>query len=90
MINVIIIFIGILMAISAIFAVESKKIIDSFIALSLMSLLSVFLFVIMKAPDVAITEASVGAGLTTAVLVLALRKIGGDKEWEDFYLHLLY
>ncbi|MBO8139894.1 MAG: DUF4040 domain-containing protein [Thermosipho sp. (in: Bacteria)] len=78
--NVIIIFIGILMAISAIFAVESKKIIDSFIALSLMSLLSVFLFVIMKAPDVAITEASVGAGLTTAVLVLALRKIGGDKE----------
>lgn len=84
------IFIGTLMAISAIFAVESKKIIDSFIALSLMSLLSVFLFVIMKAPDVAITEASVGAGLTTAVLVLALRRIGGDKEWGDFYLHLLY
>jgi uncharacterized MnhB-related membrane protein len=34
----------------------------------------------MKAPDVAITEASVGAGLTTAVLVLALRRIGGGKE----------
>lgn len=74
------IFIGTLMAITAIFAVEAKKILDSFISLSLMSLLSVFLFVIMKAPDVAITEASVGAGLTTAVLVLALRRIGGDKE----------
>ncbi|SHH18117.1 Na(+)/H(+) antiporter subunit B [Thermosipho atlanticus] len=74
------IFVGALMIISAIFAIETKRLLDSFIALSLLSLLSVFLFVIMKAPDVAITEASVGAGLTTAVLVLALRRIGGEKK----------
>ncbi|MDK2887050.1 MAG: energy-converting hydrogenase subunit [Thermosipho sp. (in: thermotogales)] len=74
------IFVGILMIISAIYAIEAKKMLDSFISLSLLSLLSVFLFVIMKAPDVAITEASVGAGLTTAVLILALRRIGGDEE----------
>ncbi|MBO8160529.1 MAG: DUF4040 domain-containing protein [Thermosipho sp. (in: Bacteria)] len=74
------IFVGILIIISAIFAVEAKKMLDSFIALSLMSLLTVFLFVIMKAPDVAITEAAVGAGLATAVLVLALNKMGGDSQ----------
>ena len=87
--TVVTIFVGILMIIAGIYAVEAKKILDSFIALSVISLLSVFLFIIMKAPDVAITEASVGAGLSTAVLVLALRRIGGDKEWEDFYLRLL-
>lgn len=76
---VVTIFVGILMIISAIFAIEAKKILDSFIFLSLLSLLSVFLFIIMKAPDVAITEAAVGAGLMTAVLILTLRKIGGDE-----------
>nr|WP_231936852.1 hydrogenase subunit MbhD domain-containing protein [Mesotoga infera] len=32
----------------------------------------------MKAPDVAITEASVGAGLTTAIFLLSLRKLKRD------------
>ncbi|EKF49270.1 hypothetical protein H17ap60334_05789 [Thermosipho africanus H17ap60334] len=78
--TIVIIFVGILMIISAIYAVEAKKMLDSFISLSLLSLLSVFLFVIMKAPDVAITEAAVGAGLTTAVLILALQRVGGDEK----------
>nr|WP_300980126.1 hydrogenase subunit MbhD domain-containing protein [Mesotoga sp.] len=59
----------------AIFAIEAKKLLNSVIMLSAMSLLSVILFVIMKAPDVAITEASVGAGLTTAIFLLSLRKL---------------
>jgi len=59
----------------AIFAIEAKKLLTSVIMLSAMSLLSVILFVIMKAPDVAITEASVGAGLTTAIFLLSLRKL---------------
>ena len=59
----------------AIFAIETKKLLTSVIMLSAMSLLSVILFVIMKAPDVAITEASVGAGLTTAIFLLSLRKL---------------
>ncbi|ACJ76130.1 hypothetical protein Ob7_03175 [Thermosipho africanus Ob7] len=78
--TIVIIFVGILMIISAIYAIEAKKMLDSFISLSLLSLLSVFLFVIMKAPDVAITEAAVGAGLTTAVLILALQRVGGDEK----------
>lgn len=59
---------------------EAKKLLDSVIALSSLSLLSVFLFIVMRAPDVAITEASVGAGLTTAVLLITLFKMRGDDE----------
>ncbi len=69
---------GIMIA-AAIFAVEAKKILDAVIAMSALSLVSVFLFIAMRAPDVAITEASVGAGLVTAVLLVTLfRMRGGD------------
>ncbi|MBN2252979.1 MAG: DUF4040 domain-containing protein [Kosmotogaceae bacterium] len=67
--------IGVVMVGLAVFAIEAKKLLTSVIMLSAMSLLSVILFVIMKAPDVAITEASVGAGLTTAIFLLSLRKL---------------
>ena len=69
---------GIMIA-AAIFAVEARKILDAVIAMSALSLVSVFLFIAMRAPDVAITEASVGAGLVTAVLLVTLfRMRGGD------------
>ena len=71
---------GIMIA-AAIFAVEAKKVLDAVIAMSALSLVSVFLFIAMRAPDVAITEASVGAGLVTAVLLVTLfRMKGGDDE----------
>ncbi|ACB09946.1 MAG TPA: DUF4040 domain-containing protein [Thermotoga sp.] len=78
--NLLIWLTGGMMLIAAFFAVEAKKVLDSVIAFSSLSLLSVFLFIIMKAPDVAITEASVGAGLTTAVLLITLFKMGKDDE----------
>ncbi|MCU7914856.1 MAG: DUF4040 domain-containing protein [Candidatus Thiodiazotropha sp. (ex Gloverina cf. vestifex)] len=34
------------------------------------------LFVLMRAPDVAMTEAAVGAGLSSLILALALRRLG--------------
>jgi len=63
------------MVILALVAIESKRLLVSVIMLSAVGLLSVVLFVMMKAPDVAITEASVGAGLTTAIFLLSLRKL---------------
>ncbi len=73
--NVFSFVIGVVMVGLAIFAIEANKLLTSVIMLSAMGLLSVILFVIMKAPDVAITEASVGAGLTTAIFLLSLRKL---------------
>ncbi len=70
---------GGIMIVAAVFAVEAKKVLDAVIAMSALSLVSVFLFIAMRAPDVAITEASVGAGLVTAVLLVTLfRMKGGD------------
>lgn len=45
-------------------------------AISIVSLAMSLLFVILKAPDVAMTEAAVGAGLSALVLALGLRRLG--------------
>ncbi len=44
-------------------------------AVSVVSLALSILFVILQAPDVALTEAVVGSGLSTIILALALRRI---------------
>ncbi|MBO8166316.1 MAG: sodium:proton antiporter [Thermotogae bacterium] len=74
--SVISFIIGIVLVVSAIIAIEAKKLITSVVMLSLASLLAVVSFVLLKAPDVAITEASVGAGLTTAIFLLTLKRLG--------------
>jgi uncharacterized MnhB-related membrane protein len=45
-------------------------------AASVVSLGLALLFVMMRAPDVAMTEAAVGAGLSSLILALALRRLG--------------
>lgn len=45
-------------------------------AASAMSLGVAVLFVILQAPDVAMTEAVIGAGLSGLILALALRRLG--------------
>jgi len=66
------IVLGIIMVVTAILALESKKIITSVIYLSLLSLLAVVGFVLLSAPDVAITEAVIGSGLVTALFIFTL------------------
>lgn len=63
---------GLLMVVVALLAVESKKVINSVIYLSLLSLLAVVGFALMNAPDVAITEAVIGSGLVTALFIFTL------------------
>ena len=45
-------------------------------ASSVVSLGAALLFVILRAPDVALTEAAVGAGLSGVIMALALRRLG--------------
>ena len=70
----VLILIGII--ISAFFALRFKDLIASVISLAIMSLLLSIEFYILQAPDVAIAEAAVGAGLSTAIYVIAIRKTG--------------
>jgi uncharacterized MnhB-related membrane protein len=45
-------------------------------AASVVSLGVALLFVLLRAPDVAMTEAAVGAGLSSLILALGLRRLG--------------
>ncbi|SIQ48807.1 Uncharacterized MnhB-related membrane protein [Alkalispirochaeta americana] len=54
-------------------AVTARKELVGVLALGLFSLVSTVLFYLMDAPDVALTEAAVGAGVTTLIFVWVLR-----------------
>jgi len=79
-IEIIHVIIPVLIIGSSIFAVYLKDLLAAAIAVAAMSLLLSLEFYILQAPDVAIAEAGVGACLTTAILVIAIR---GTKRQED-------
>ncbi|MBN2875271.1 MAG: DUF4040 domain-containing protein, partial [Spirochaetales bacterium] len=58
------------------FALLSTDLLHGAIALSATSVLSALLFFILHAPDVAITEAAVGAGVSTIIFVWVIRATG--------------
>ncbi len=50
-----------------------KDLLSSAIAFAAFSLLLSLEFYLLQAPDVAIAEAGIGAGLTTAIFIIAIR-----------------
>jgi len=58
---------------SALVAVLLRELLAAAIAMASMSLLLSLEFYILQAPDVAIAEAGVGACLSTAILIIAIR-----------------
>ena len=67
---------------SAILAVVSKGIVSSVLALGATGAFMAVEFIILHAPDVAIAEAAVGAVLSTAIFIVAIKKTTakGDEE----------
>jgi len=61
-------------------AVWFKDLISSVLALAAASLLVSLEFYILQAPDVAIAEAGIGAALTTAIYVIAVRRTRRKEE----------
>jgi len=74
------IILPIFIVVAAVFAVYLKDLLAAAIAVAAMSLLLSLEFFILQAPDVAIAEAGVGACLTTAILVIAIK---ATKRMED-------
>lgn len=64
--------VGALMIVLGVIALNAKKMFNAIIYLSLLSMLAVVCFVIMRAPDVAITEAVIGSGLVTALFIFTI------------------
>lgn len=56
-----------------------KDLVAAIVSLSAISLFSVLLFLRVGAPDVAITEAAVGAGVSTLIYMWAIRVMGRRK-----------
>ena len=71
--NLIHIVVPIIIIVASIFAVVLRDLIAAVIAVAAMSLLLSLEFYILQAPDVAIAQAGVGACLTTAILIIAIR-----------------
>jgi uncharacterized MnhB-related membrane protein len=63
---------------STVVIVFSPKLIISLLGLSVFSMFLALNYFVLNAPDVAITEAALGTGLTTIVFLVAIRKTRGE------------
>ena len=76
--TIILISISLLTVASAIMAVIAKKTTNAVLAAGITGLFASIVYVVLAAPDVAMTEASIGSGLTTFIFFFALKKIRED------------
>ena len=67
------------MVVSAILAAQSEKLLSAVIALGVTGIFAAAEFLLLHAPDVAISEAAVGAALSPLIFIVTLKKLkGGD------------
>ena len=75
MISIIIIVLGIIMIFAAFLAIRLKNLLSAIISAGVISLLASVIYLLLAAPDVAMTEAAIGSGLTTIIFIFTLKKI---------------
>ena len=67
------------MVVAAIMAIHFEKLLSSVIALGVVGIFAAAEFLLLHAPDVAISEDAMGAALSPLIFIVALKKIrGGD------------
>ncbi len=57
----------------AVFVAVCRDLLYAVVVLAVLSLLLAFQFYLLKAPDVAIAEAGIGAAVTTAIFIICIR-----------------
>lgn len=75
MMVVLLIAFGVMMIIAAFVAIYSRDVVGAIVASGVVSLLASVLYLVLGAPDVAMTEAAIGSALTTVVFLLAWSRI---------------
>jgi energy-converting hydrogenase B subunit D len=73
-------FLVFLMLVGAAAASVFRDLISAVIAAALVSLIASILFYLLQAPDVAMAEAAIGAALTAAIFIIAIRR---TKRYEE-------
>lgn len=75
------------LVICAISVTFSKKLLNSILIFMSYSLIMSIIWMLLESPDLAITEAAVGAGVTSVLFFVTLKKIramgGEDEEHEE-------
>ena len=64
----------------AIIAVQNKKLVVAIISTGVVSLFASVFYLLLAAPDVAMTEAAIGSGLSTIIFFYVLNKIKKDRQ----------
>lgn len=72
--EVLIILLGIGMVVAAIAAIYFKNLVAAAVAGGIVSLFASVVYLVLAAPDVAMTEAAIGAGLSTSIFLYAIKK----------------
>ena len=69
------VFLGVLIIVMAVMAILNKNIVVAIIAAGAVSLFAFVFSFLLAAPDVAMTEAAIGSGLSTIIFFYVLNKI---------------
>lgn len=72
-----------ILIITAVAAPLQKRLLSTVIIYTVFSLVMAILWMLLRAPDLAITEAAVGAGVTGVLFILTLHKIKQLKGGRD-------
>jgi uncharacterized MnhB-related membrane protein len=72
----IVLVLALMMLVAAVMVLLVRNHVAAVAAASVVSLGLALLFALLRAPDVAMTEAAVGTGLSSLILALALRRLG--------------
>jgi len=76
-------FLVAVMLVAAISVTIFRDLMNAVIASALVSLVASIIFYFLQAPDVAMAEASIGAGLTTGIFIFAIRRTARQEEDEE-------
>lgn len=64
----------------AVTAMLQKNILNAVLVFSIFGIINSVVWMLLRSPDLAITEAAVGAGVSTVLLLLTLKRIGELKD----------
>ena len=81
--NTVLLSIGVLLAVAMVgvawLTIRATRIATAMLAAGLVSLIASVLFLFLAAPDVAMTEAAIGSGLTTFLFFFVLGRVRGGQ-----------
>lgn len=72
-----------ILIINSITAPLQKRLLNTVLVYTVSGLVTALLWMLLRSPDLAITEAAVGAGVTGVLFILALHRIGQLKGGRD-------